>query len=310
MYHRIANDPIDYWGLTVSPHHFEEHLRVLRRACQPLPLTEFIRSLIAGTLPANAVSLTFDDGYVDNLVAAKPRLAAADIPATIFLATGYLDRSEAFWWDELASLILLGKGPQSFKLVIRGESLQLDLGSEPPARVDGTTHAASLTKRRAALWTLRQALRLAGEEERRLAMVSLRSIFAERNYLTGVGRAMTSDEVRTIACDGLVSIGAHTVTHPVLIGLSAATYRFEIVNSKRACEALIGAPVTAFAYPYGDFDAEAREAVKAAGFIFACGGRGGPAKSTSDIFALPRIYVRNMCGDSFERALRAASASS
>jgi peptidoglycan/xylan/chitin deacetylase (PgdA/CDA1 family) len=119
---------------------------------------------------------------------------------------------------------------------------------------------------------------------------------------------MTSDEVRTIASDGLVSIGAHTVTHPVLVGLDAATYQREIGESKRACEDLIGGPVTAFAYPYGDFDVEAREAVKVAGFTFACGGRGGPAKSTSDIFALPRIYVSDMGGDAFEQALRAASA--
>ena len=103
MYHRIADEPIDYWGLAVSPVRFEEHLRVLRRTRHPLPLAEFFRKLIAGTLPQTAVALTFDDGYVDNLVAGKPRLAAADVPATVFLTTGYLDRLEPFWWDELAS---------------------------------------------------------------------------------------------------------------------------------------------------------------------------------------------------------------
>ena len=56
---------------------------------------------MAGTLPLDAVALTFDDGYVDNLVFGKPRLEAADLPATVFLATGYIDRFEPFWWDEL-----------------------------------------------------------------------------------------------------------------------------------------------------------------------------------------------------------------
>ena len=136
MYHRVADDPIDHWGLAVSPCRFEEHLQVLRATRHSLPLTEFVRALVAGTLPPDAVALTFDDGYVDNLVAAKPRLAAADVPATVFVTTGYVDRSEAFWWDELARLILPEGGPQSFELVIRGEPLRLDFG-----RARGWHHA-------------------------------------------------------------------------------------------------------------------------------------------------------------------------
>jgi peptidoglycan/xylan/chitin deacetylase (PgdA/CDA1 family) len=62
----------------------------LRRTRRAPPLTEFIRNLKAATLPEDAVTVTFDDGYADNLLAAKPLLAAADIPATVFLATGYL----------------------------------------------------------------------------------------------------------------------------------------------------------------------------------------------------------------------------
>jgi peptidoglycan/xylan/chitin deacetylase (PgdA/CDA1 family) len=307
-YHRIADDPINHWGLAVSPGHFEEHLCVLRRTRQPLPLTQFVRNLMAGTLPRDAVALTFDDGYVDNLVAGRPRLVAADIPATVFLVTGYLN-SEAFWWDELARLILLENGPQSFEVVVRGETLQFDFATEPPAREDGTTRG-SLRRRRAALGTLWQALRLLEEEERQLIMVKLRLIFGGVDYRASLGRAMTSDEVRTITSDGLVSIGAHTVTHPVLAGLGSAACHRESAESKSACEDLIGAPVTAFAYPYGEFDVEAREAVKAAGFAFGCGTQPGPAKATCDIFVLPRNFVPDLGGDAFERTLRAASASS
>src|SRR5271165_2456680 len=69
MYHRIADNPVDYFGLSVCPTRFEEHLRVLRRTRYPLPLTDFVRDLVAGSLRSNAVASTFDDGYVDNLVA-------------------------------------------------------------------------------------------------------------------------------------------------------------------------------------------------------------------------------------------------
>ena len=251
--------------------------------------------------------MTFDDGYVDNLVGGKPLLAAADVPATVFLATGYIDRPENFWWDELEKLILLEDGPRSFELMVRGESLLFDFGTESAAREDGTTPATSLIKRHAALLKLWETLRSLTDEERRLLMVKLRSIFASRNRSASLGRAMTGNEVRALVADGLVTIGAHTVTHPVLSGPVPAACLGEITESKLACETLLEAPVVAFAYPYGDFDAGAREAVKTATFSFACSTRRGPAIATSDIFALPRMHVPDVGGDAFEQALLAAS---
>jgi peptidoglycan/xylan/chitin deacetylase (PgdA/CDA1 family) len=302
-YHRIADTPIDYGNLAVSPAHFEEHLCVLRRTRHPLPLAEFVRGLITNSLRQDAVALTFDDGYVDNLVAGKPRLAASDVPATVFLATGYLDRPEAFWWDELASFILLEPKPQSFEVVIRGNSMQFDL--DP--RHEENRRVAPFMLRRKALGSLRQALRILEDEERRLIMVKLRSVFGQRDHRANLGRAMTGEEVRTLVTDGLVTIGAHTVTHPVLSALGVAACQREIAEGKLACEALIGTPVTGFAYPYGDFDAKVRDAVRTAGFAFACSTQHGPALASSDTHALPRIHVHNVGGDEFERALRSAS---
>jgi peptidoglycan/xylan/chitin deacetylase (PgdA/CDA1 family) len=114
---------------------------------------------------------------------------------------------------------------------------------------------------------------------------------------------MTHDEARLLAADGLVEIGAHTVTHPPLAEFDVAARFNEITKSKTACEALTGAPVAAFAYPYGNFDANVRRAVKAAGFSCACSGDHSPVVTGSDVLALPRIQVRDWNGDRFERAL-------
>jgi peptidoglycan/xylan/chitin deacetylase (PgdA/CDA1 family) len=285
---------------------FEEQLDVLRRTRYPLSLTDFVRYNIAGTLPPDAVALTFDDGYVDNLAAGKPRLAAADVPATVFLATGFLDRPGEFWWDELARLILLENGPRNIELVIRGESVRINLGIEPAVLEQSVISAALLKRRQNALTTIWQAIRCLEDEERQLVMAELRSLFV-RGSRAGQGRAMTRKEVRALASDGLVAIGAHTVTHPVLSKLGAAACHREIAESKSDCEQLIGAPVTGFAYPYGDFDAKARGAVVAAGFVYACSTRHEPTSGASDIFALPRIHVRNWNGDAFEQVLRQCS---
>lgn len=306
MYHRVADVPLDYWGLAVSPARFEEQLAVLRRTRRPLPLTQFVDGLVAGTLPPDAVALTFDDGYVDNLTAALPRLAAADVPATVFLATGFLDRPEPFWWDELARFILLEAGPKGFEFAINGQPMRFELGVEPPVDEDNTSSVRWSKSRRDVLEAIYHPIRLLDEEERQTIMAQLRSTFAKGDDRAGLGRAMTSDEIRALVADGLVTVGAHTVTHPVLPGLDAARRHRELRESKLTCEALAGAPVTQFAYPYGESDAATREAVKGIGFAFACSTGRAAEVSESDLFALRRNYISNLGGDAFEQRIAAA----
>jgi peptidoglycan/xylan/chitin deacetylase (PgdA/CDA1 family) len=292
MYHRIVDDPVDHWRIAVSPKHFEEQLEVLRRKRRPLSLDDLIRGHRAGTLAPDAVAVTFDDGYLDNLLAGKPRLAAAGIPATVFVATGYTDLPRGFWWDELAFLLLGDRGPDRLEISIGGEHLHLDLESE---------------NRKSALAAVWRKLRVIDPDAREAAMCELRSTFSGCSYDHAANRAMTGAEIRSLANDRLIAIGAHTVTHPALSTLKPGDCRREISESKRACEALIGAPVSSFAYPYGDFDARAEDEVKASGFAYACSTIRGAVLPNSDLFALPRIHVFDTDGDAFERNLALAT---
>jgi peptidoglycan/xylan/chitin deacetylase (PgdA/CDA1 family) len=306
MYHRIADEPVDYWGLAVSPEHFEEQLAVLRSRRRPLPLSQFVEELVTGTLARDAVAVTFDDGYVDNLDAGLPRLEAADVPATVFLATGFIDRCEPFWWDELARLILHEKASDSFAFEVHGHLIHIDLRQEPPSP-DSDNASGPSADRRAMLEALYEPLRHLDDDERRTKLAQLRSFFSTHDNSSALGRAMTCDEIRTLTDGGLVTIAAHTVTHPSLPGLKDAALDREAADSKTACEMLAAAPVTAFAYPYGEFNAQVREAVKRAGFTVACTSRRGPAADASDLLALPRIYIPDLGGDEFEQRLRWAS---
>jgi peptidoglycan/xylan/chitin deacetylase (PgdA/CDA1 family) len=310
MYHRIADEFVDPWGLAVSPTRFAEQLQVLCRIRHPMPLTNFVRAFISGTLPARAVAVTFDDGYADNLLAGKPRLEAADVPATVFLATGYLDHSAEFWWDELARLVLVESGPQNIDVVIGGRIMHFELSTDVPMRGNDPWRVGSppLTGRHKAYLAIWRALRPLGDEERHGVMAQLRCIFSDESSFPARGRAMTREQARTLANGGLVTIGAHTVTHPQLTSLADGARRREIFDSKAACEALTVGQVSGFAYPYGDLDGEVRSVVDASGFTYACSTRYGPISSTSDVFELPRIHVHNWDGDAFERALRASSA--
>lgn len=91
MYHRVAPLP-GFDQLTVSPARFDEQAAWLAAHAHVLPLDEALDRLHDGGLPPNAVALTFDDGYRDNLVHALPVLKRHGLPATVFVTTAFCDQ--------------------------------------------------------------------------------------------------------------------------------------------------------------------------------------------------------------------------
>jgi len=92
--------------------------------------------------------------------------------------------------------------------------------------------------------------------------------------------------------EGGMEFGSHTMGHPRLTSLSPSAARREIGDSRKRIEELVGAPCSAFAYPYGDWDAGVRELVAEAGYEAACTTRRAAARRTDDPLALPRINIR------------------
>jgi len=104
-------------------------------------------------------------------------------------------------------------------------------------------------------------------------------------------RLLTAAGVRALAAEG-IEIGSHGATHRALPPLSDAELDDEVRGSKAALEAVLGAPVVSFCYPYGAFDDRVVEAVRAAGYRAATVIRGGISPDLSDPFRLERIAVR------------------
>lgn len=101
-------------------------------------------------------------------------------------------------------------------------------------------------------------------------------------------------------------IGSHTVTHPHLDQLDHARAAYEILESRRHLQRIIGTSVEHFCYPFGHYDAQSLELVRAAGYASAVTTRRGPALPTSDPLQLPRISVNGGRG-LFKFALHAAT---
>jgi len=108
------------------------------------------------------------------------------------------------------------------------------------------------------------------------------------------GRPMLSwSEIKEMHRAG-IAFGAHTMTHPDLTRLPAATLEAEVLDSKRAIEDVLGASVVTFAYPFGRYDERCRELVSRH-FLCACSDRLGLLRKTSDPHAMERVdayYLR------------------
>ena len=95
-YHRVNDPEVDTWALSVSPERFLEQMSALRAVAEPYTLTDIAVGLLRGELPHNAVAVTFDDGYLDNFLNAKPILEKFEIPATVFVCADWLDEMMSY----------------------------------------------------------------------------------------------------------------------------------------------------------------------------------------------------------------------
>ena len=284
LYHRVARQDCDPWGLAVRPDLFADQIEALARRRTVVPLERLADELERGRAPQDWVAITFDDGYADVLHEACPVLRRHGCAATLFVTTDMLD-SAGFWWDRLARAILM---PER----LPGE-LVLEDGAVPfrwAAEKDGSDRSAL----HLAIWRwLRRR-----DPARREALLDAIEVWAGPGPpRRDVDRALTTAELRELADSGVFSIGAHSLSHAPLPELTREAKAAEIAGSRRRCEEILGRKVDTFAYPYGELDEEACEEARRAGFRLACSTVKGPVRPDSPRYALPRTTVKPWSGE-------------
>ncbi len=307
MYHRVADLRHDPWELAVTPMHFAQQMALLKSVRRPFLMSEFMARLEGGTLPPEAAAVTFDDGYIDNLTQAEPILRQAGVPATIFLATGQLGQTSEFWWDELARMVLDQSRAVNGDVRIGGQDVAVRLPEvESDASAKSTWRAwdPPESPRQQAYIEIWRRLRDLGVSARADAMRELRDVFAvDRPDPSDL--PMSREDVSRLGAGNGIEIGAHSQSHQPLTTLSPDERRQEIDGSRRECEALSGRPVTGFAYPYGDRDADTMAMVRDLGFKWACSTHSaGVDRKRFDRFDLPRLQVLDWNGAAFGHALQ------
>jgi len=218
FHHRVElgpGEPDALGRLPLTAEKFDRQLRHLGRFWRVIRLEEAADLLVSGRpLPSNTVIITLDDGYRDNLTVALPRLQKHKLPATVFVVSGAID-GQPLWFDQVDRWFRETTVPS-----LRFGMIEKELSLRSPA---GRHEAAG---------RVLAALKTLGGDELAEALAELRNNLGITTPDCQAGdRAMMSwEEVRRLAASELITLGAHTVTHPILTYLGRDQVREEIRN--------------------------------------------------------------------------------
>lgn len=275
-YHRVPPEPDPLFPEQVYADSFAGQLACLKRFFNVLPLATACQALQHNQLPNRAVCITFDDGYRDNHDVALPLLRKYDLPATFFVASGFLGNGR-MWNDTI------------IEFVRRSANDAIDLNAIGLGQL---TIATDSEKRHAINHIILTLKHLSPHD--RAAAVSAVCESGEAELPDDL--MMTEDNVRALAAAGM-EVGGHTVNHPILAKTPYEEAEEEIRSGKEFLERLTGSPVVAFAYPNGrpgvDYDESHVDLVRRLGFKAAVATSPGAASRDSDFFQLNRISVWN-----------------
>jgi peptidoglycan/xylan/chitin deacetylase (PgdA/CDA1 family) len=111
----------------------------------------------------------------------------------------------------------------------------------------------------------------------------------------GSSNILDAAQVRELAACGM-EVGSHSLSHPFMTELDAASLEREAVASRQFLENLLGRQVESFSYPFGDVNDRVRQAVARAGYRVACGTRRGRNPAAPDWLLLRRWGVPGSAG--------------
>lgn len=278
MYHSVAADDVAEFvdpPNRLSPNLFERQMAFLSEHRRVMPLSQVVEQIASGASPSpGTVCITFDDGYLDNLTIAAPILEKHNLSATLFLATGYVERSEAQWADTLYWLL---KDRTSDKLSISS------IGLEEP-------NLALPARRAAARGLLHRHLLESGHHDDRARLLS------EMEHQLVPARKLPRltlnwDEVRELRRRyPFFEIGGHTRDHIDLRTHRGETACSQIIGCADDLRRELGLEPVHFSFPYARWCSETRDVVRESGWRSALGmGDGFRITVASDRFAIPRV---------------------
>ncbi len=276
-YHSVLDERWRPWidpTYAVTARQFERHVAFLAKHRNVISMSELQAYVADGrTPPKGSVVITFDDGYLNNLTTAAPILAKAGLPATFYLATGYVSEQRNQWID---TLFVAFRRRRNHQLDLDGHRYDLGAWADEQrahAALCERLLPATLPERREILDDVRRQLRPD----------------AAPPALTMGWRDVQALE----AFSPDFEFGAHTRHHLDLSVLSEDDIRAEVAASVADVENGLDRKVHHFSYPFGRLDSTGGRVIKELGLSSAVLTEpAGAIGAGSDLHALPRQTAR------------------
>ncbi|MBA2883002.1 peptidoglycan/xylan/chitin deacetylase (PgdA/CDA1 family) [Desulfosalsimonas propionicica] len=277
MYHRVLDAPEQETvfvqpGMYVRTETFRRHIAFLKNSFSVLSLWEIVSRIREGKSVGRCCAITFDDGWRDSYTRAFPVLKEFGVPATIFLATGFIGTNRLFWPEEFAYYLRLPE----IREAARQKSDVLDKTIQ---RLSGAGEGRILDE-------CISALKVLQAQEREELLAYLRTICQspppERLLLNW-------DEAGQMQESGLVSFGGHTADHVILDRVPKEKAEQEIMQSCRDIKEHLGVRPDLFAYPNGNYNPEIKALLEKHGIRGAVTTKKGWLTKQTDLLEIPRI---------------------
>jgi peptidoglycan/xylan/chitin deacetylase (PgdA/CDA1 family) len=288
MYHRVLpserfTETFSADAIVVTPATFKRHMSFLKQYCNPVSADEF-SAMLKGQRPwlPRTCLVTFDDGWADNEKYALPILIEQNVPAVIFLATGYVGTDQCFWQERLTRKLF-----EAWTTGQAASPIFNDLGAaallHEPASIarESIRHIVTAMKK----LSPKERSDIIEKLDRHLQITPPSGEFGAED------RFLSWEQAMTLHRSGVVTLGSHAHSHTPLTELSNEAVREEIAQAHKRIATHLAIEPRTFAYPNGDYNAANVDAVRSGKYELAFTTDAGSVAPGHDPLTLRRMNI-------------------
>jgi len=284
MYHEILKEDVESWTV-VEERKFIQQMTYLKEHFRILSIDDALLASQNGVVADGdgrpLAVVTFDDGYAGNFHVMLPIINKLEIPVTIYVSTLAVEQGSTYWYDRIINVVQSG-APIKLDLSKHG------LGCYNVNACGGSGNWKVIQQLLTDLKKVDYKIRMMITDD---VINQVRTICGEMVSDVMPLRQMSVDDIKSIACHPLVTIGAHSHCHNILVQLPCEEAKQSVKKSKALLEEWTGQDVSCFAYPNGNYNEELISIVRDAGFVSAVTTEAGEWTSEDCDYSIPRRSV-------------------